>query len=67
MDSFKVSLWCLLKTDNYKDCMLKAVNLGLDTDTTAAISGELASIMYGYESIPKDWIEQLQRKDLIEE
>lgn len=67
VDSFKTSLWCLLKTDNYKDCVLKAVNLGHDTDTTAAIAGGLAGIMYGYDNIPKDWIEKLQRKDLIEE
>ena len=67
VDSFKASLWCLLKTNNYKDCVLKAVNLGRDTDTTAAIAGGLAGIMYGYDSIPKDWIEKLQRKDLIEE
>lgn len=67
VDSFKASLWCLLNTNNYKDCVLKAVNLGSDTDTTAAIAGGLAGIIYGYDSIPKDWIEKLQRKDLIEE
>lgn len=67
VDSFKAALWCLIKTDNYKDCVLKAVNLGCDTDTIAAIAGGLAGIMYGYNSIPKDWIEKLQRKDLIEE
>ena len=66
VDSFKASLWCLLKTDSYKDCVLKAVNLGYDTDTTAAIAGGLAGIMYGYDNIPKDWIEKLQRKELIE-
>ena len=65
-DSFKASLWCLLNTNNYKDCVLKVVNLGSDTDTTAAIAGGLAGIMYGYNNIPKDWIEKLQRKDLIE-
>ena len=37
------------------------------TDTIAAIAGGLAGIIYGYDSIPKDWIEKLQRKDLIEE
>lgn len=65
-DSFKASLWCLLKTNNYKDCVLKAVNLGSDTDTTAAIAGGLAGVMYGYNNIPKDWIKKLQRKDIIE-
>lgn len=67
VDSFKAALWCLLNTDNYKDCVLKAVNLGYDTDTTAAIAGGLAGILYGYNSIPQEWIGKLQRKDLIEE
>lgn len=66
VDSFKASLWCLLNTNNYKDCVLKAVNLGSDTDTTAAIAGGLAGIIYGYDSIPKEWISKLQRKDIIE-
>ena len=67
VDSFKASLWCLLNTNSYKNCVLKAVNLGSDTDTTAAIAGGLAGIIYGYDSIPKDWINKLQRKDIIEE
>lgn len=66
VDSFKASLWCLLNTNNYKDCVLKAVNLGSDTDTTAAIVGGLAGIMYGYNSIPKEWISKLQQKYIIE-
>ena len=46
--------------------MLKAVNLGKDTDTTAAVAGGLAGILYGYNAIPAEWIEKLQRKDIIE-
>lgn len=66
-DSFKAALWCLLNTNNYKNCVLKAVNLGDDTDTTAAVAGGLAGIIYGYDNIPDSWINKLQRKDLIEE
>lgn len=58
-------LWCLLNTDNYQDCVLKAVNLGEDTDTIAAMAGGLAGIYYGYDSIPPSWIEQLARHDYI--
>lgn len=47
--------------------MLNAVNLGGDTDTTGAVTGGLAGIYYGYENIPKDWVEQIARKeDIIE-
>ena len=33
------AMWCLLTTDNYRECILKAVNLGSDTDTTAVVAG----------------------------
>ena len=66
VDTLEAALWCLLKTDNYKDAILKAVNLGDDTDTVAAVTGGLAGIMYGYGSIPKEWLETLRGKEIIE-
>ena len=52
--TLEASLWCLLNTDNYKDAMLKTVNLGKDTDTAAAVAGGLAGIFYGVENIPEE-------------
>ena len=37
-DTLTAALWCLLTTDSYRDCVLSAVNLGEDTDTTAAVA-----------------------------
>ena len=48
-----------------KDAVLKAVNLGDDTDTVGAITGGLAGIIYGYDTIPSEWLEVLARKDDI--
>ncbi|MGV0828566.1 ADP-ribosylglycohydrolase family protein [Empedobacter brevis] len=59
--SLEASIWCLLHTSSYKDCVLKAVNLGHDTDTIACIAGGIAGIFYGTETIPTHWIEQLAR------
>jgi len=59
VDTLEAALWCLLNTKNYKDCVLKAVNLGDDTDTVAAIAGGLAGIHYGVYGIPKEWREKL--------
>lgn len=67
LDTLKASLWCILNTDNYKDAVLRAVNLGSDTDTTAAVTGGLAGIIYGYDAIPKEWIDKLKNKELIED
>lgn len=66
VDSLEAALWCLLTTENYKDCVLKAVNLGGDTDTIAAIAGGLAGALYGIHSIPQSWLDVLKRKDYIE-
>lgn len=67
LHTLEVSVWCIFNSNSYKDAVLKAVNLGDDTDTTAAVTGGLAGIIYGYDSIPKDWIEKLKNKELIEE
>jgi ADP-ribosylglycohydrolase len=45
---------------------LKAVNLGEDTDTTGAVTGGLAGLLYGIENIPNEWVAQIARKDDIE-
>lgn len=66
VDTLEAGLWCLLNTDDYKTCVLKAVNLGRDTDTVAAIAGGLAGITYGYDSIPLKWRENIIKKDFIE-
>jgi ADP-ribosylglycohydrolase len=65
--TLEASIWCLLTTDNYKDAVLKAVNLGEDTDTTGAVTGGLAGLLYGVETIPKEWIDKLARRDDIED
>ena len=60
-------MWCFLNTDSYEECVLKAVNLGNDTDTVAAIAGGLAGLWYGYGSIPNNWINTLRKCEYIEE
>ena len=67
LHTLEASLWCLLNTNNYKDAVLKAVNLGDDTDTTAAVTGGLAGIIYSFDEIPRDWIDKLKNKNLIED
>ena len=63
METLMASLWCLLNTDNFSDCVLKAVNLGDDTDTTGCVAGGLAGTLYGMEAIPADWRLALPRQE----
>lgn len=66
LHTLEASIWCLLTTGNYKKAVLKAVNLGSDTDTTGAVTGGLAGLLYGLDNIPINWIKQLARRDDIE-
>ncbi|MEI0611218.1 ADP-ribosylglycohydrolase family protein [Brachyspira pilosicoli] len=63
--TLEASIWILLNTSNYEDAVLKAVNLGDDTDTTAAVTGGLAGLYYGIDNIPSKWINTLVNKELI--
>ncbi|QHV96691.1 ADP-ribosylglycohydrolase family protein [Spirosoma endbachense] len=64
--TLEASIWCLLTTDNYQEAVLKSVNLGEDTDTTGAVTGGLAGLLYGIEAIPSRWVSQLARLKEIE-
>ena len=69
VDTLEAALWCLWVTNTYKDCVLTAVNLGVDTDTVAAVAGGLAGIVYGCggkNGIPTRWINQIARKEWIQ-
>jgi len=66
VDTLEAALWCLITTDSYRDCVLKAVNLGEDTDTVAAVAGGLAGTLYGQAGIPQEWLDTLLKRDYIE-
>ena len=45
--------------NSFEEAIIGAVNHGGDADTIAAITGSLAGAKFGYDNIPKRWIEQL--------
>ena len=67
VDTLEAAIWCLLTTKDYKSCVLKAVNLGDDTDTVAAVAGGLAGAMYSIDSVPEEWVDKLKKREFIEE
>lgn len=66
VSTLEAALWAVSTTDNYRDAVMKAVNLGNDTDTVAAVAGGLAGIIYGFNAIPAEWVNSLKGKDIIE-
>jgi len=67
VECLEAALWCFATTDDLESAILKAVNLGDDADTTAAICGQISGAFYGYEGLPLHWLEHLAQRLLIED
>ncbi len=66
IDSLEAALWCTARTSSFAEAVLLAANLGEDSDTVAAITGQLAGALYGREGIPARWLETLAWSHQIE-
>lgn len=67
VNSLEAALWCFATTNSYEEAVLKAVNLGEDTDTIAFLTGTMAGLKYGINGIPQKWLNQLARINDIKE
>ena len=67
VDCLEAALWALYRSDSFEEGALRAVNLGEDADTTGAVYGQLAGVLYGVEGIPAGWLEKIAQRSLIEE
>lgn len=65
VDSLEAALWCVWQTENFRDAILRAVNLGDDADTTGAVCGQIAGAIYGETGIPVGWQQKLVQYELI--
>ena len=65
VDSLEAAIWVTLKSENYKEAVIGAINLGGDTDTIGALTGALAGIIYGYDFIPEEWKDNIAKKEYL--
>jgi len=66
VDALEAALWAFWSDgDSFEKGALAAVNLGDDTDTTAAIYGQLAGAYYGYKNLPQHWVKHVYAKKFI--
>jgi ADP-ribosyl-[dinitrogen reductase] hydrolase len=63
--SLEAALWCFDHTDSFEAAILKAVNLGDDADTTAAICGQVTGACYGESGISQTWLVKLAMREQI--
>nr|WP_259306527.1 ADP-ribosylglycohydrolase family protein [Solobacterium moorei] len=67
VDTLECAIWIFMNAQYYKEAIIASANIGGDTDTIGAIVGSMAGIYYGFESIPSNWLDKLQRKEYLME
>ena len=64
--SLEAALWAFHDATDFREAVLRAVNLGDDADTTGAVCGQLAGAYWGESGIPAEWRDGLARPEMIE-
>ncbi|KAI9717050.1 MAG: hypothetical protein M1812_004985 [Candelaria pacifica] len=67
IDTLEAALWAFFTTEEFREGAVQVVNLGDDADTVGAVYGGLAGAYYGYEAIPEEWIQGLQKRQVVED
>ena len=65
VSTLEAVLWLFLNSTNYNETILKAVNLGNDTDTVGAITGSLLGLYYGIDNIKEEWKNKILKYNYI--
>lgn len=60
------AFWSIMTNHDFESSLIAAVNLEGDADSVGAVTGAIAGAMYGYSAIPDRWLDQLQKKEIIE-
>ena len=63
VDSMRIAVGSTANTSSFREAVTMAVNLGGDADTNGAITGGLAGALYGFQTIPKEWVSALSTHD----
>lgn len=63
----EIAFWALCSTNSFEEGAVRVINLGYDTDTNGAIYGGLAGAYYGFDAIPKRWLNKMQKLEVLED
>ena len=64
-ETYEAAWWAFSTTNNFEDCIIKAINRGHDADTTGAVAGMIAGRYYGYRNIPEHFKENLMMHERL--
>ncbi len=59
-------LWAFHNAEDFREAVLRAVNVRDDADTAGAVCGQLAGTYWGESGIPQEWRDGLAPPEMIE-
>jgi ADP-ribosylglycohydrolase len=65
-EALAIALFCALTAPDFRSGVLLAANHGGDSDSTAAIAGNLLGAIHGRDGLPDDLLDGLEARELIE-
>ena len=66
-EALAIALFCSLRAVNLEEGVIMAANITGDSDSTAAITGNILGAMLGVHEIPDRWLGQLELREVITE
>lgn len=66
VDTLQGARWCMARAVEYEEAVRYAIQLGNDTDTTAAVVGAVAGARWGLRNLPPRWLQQLRARDVCD-
>lgn len=65
--TYEAAIWAVRGAADFRDAVLRAVNLGDDADTVGAVAGQIAGRLWGAGAIPAGWLDRLAWRDRLTE
>ncbi|EGO96885.1 ADP-ribosylglycohydrolase family protein, partial [Acidiphilium sp. PM] len=65
VNTLQAALWSFTQGDDFESVILRAVNLGGDADTIAAVAGQIAGATWGLSAIPPRWTQRIYSGERI--
>lgn len=66
-EALAIAVYCALTAESFTQGIIHAANHDGDSDSTAAMTGNLLGTLYGAQALPSAWLEPLELHDVIAE
>jgi len=63
--TLEAALWAFYTTESFEGGMMLLAGMGGDVDTVCCVYGQIAGACYGYDAIPRRWLNSLQKPELL--